>query len=298
MNSRLWWLSTCLSGSVLLLAMVDCRAQSVASQAVVGPSAGQRPSEVAEDAASYSISPELNRFLTGMVLENMPHQYEEKKKWGHQVQRWAGFEFRRDGPGGKLETQRKFKMVNDGTWRKYSAALIDPNKSFSVKLQEISRTPEGKTAFQISFSTDLKIDARQSKWVHGVQMYSISAEGHARVNLKIGCELGIGIDFGRLPPDLVFQPTITDAQIAIEQFKIDRISKAGGEVAVQLTRLARKELEEKIDKKERRLVEKLNKKIAENEHKLRLSTADAVRLKWYGQASEFLPGNVQSVLAD
>ena len=51
------------------------------------------------------------------------------------------------------------------------------------------------------------------------------------------------IDVKNFPPDLIFSPTITDAEITIEEFRLDRVSKLGGEVAQQLTRRARKELE-------------------------------------------------------
>ena len=242
---------------------------------------------------TVAVSDELNQWLTALVLKHMPHEYVQDKKWGKQAKRWAGVNLRRD----KQESKSRYKMVNHGTWQKYAAELIDPENKFAVRMSDVSKTQGGKTAFDVGFVANLKIDARQSKWVKGVQLYSISAKGRARIALAVSCELGVGMDLSNFPPDLVFSPEITDAKISIVDFKLDRVSKVGGEVAQQMARHARRELEGRIHEKEEKLVQKLNQEIDENREKLRLSISEAVRLKWYKQTREFLPDDVKKTLA-
>lgn len=235
------------------------------------------------------ITPELNQFLTELVLESIPHQYTNDKKWGKQEKRFSGIDFRRDSDRGRLETKRRYKMVNHGTWRKYSATLIDPRQHFSIELAEVSRLPDGQTFFQVNFTSRLKIEARQAKWAKGVQLYSISAHGKAAVRLQIDCELEIGIDVNSMPPDLVLQPKVTDAKIHVDEFRIDRVSKLGGEFAQQVSKLARAELEERIEEKEQKLVQKTNDKISKKQDELRISVADALKSKWYQRTANLLP---------
>lgn len=242
---------------------------------------------------SVAVSDELNQWLTGLILKHMPHEYLEDKKWGKQTKRWAGVNLRRD----KQDSKSRYKMVNHGTWQKYAAKLIDPNNKFAVKLSDVSKTGDGKTAFDVGFVADLQIDARQAKWVKGVQLYSLSAKGKARIALAVSCEMGVGMDLSNFPPDLIFAPEITDAKISILNFKLDRVSKVGGEVAQQMGRHAKRELESRIHEKEKKLVQKLNKEITENKEKLRLSISEAVRLKWYKKTRDFLPDDVRKTLA-
>ncbi len=254
-------------------------------------------SAVPQEPTIAPVSDELNRWFTSLILKHMPHEYANDKKWGKQTKRWAGINFRRDSDDSRLETKRRYKMVNHGTWQKYAAELIDPNHQFAVQLGQVSKTKDGKTAFDVGFSAALKLDARQSKWVKGVQMYSVSAKGTAKVRLVVSCELGVGMDISNFPPDLIFSPEVKDARIVVDQFKLNRISKVGGELAQQVSRHTRKELENRIQEKERKLVTKLNKEIDENRDKLRLSIAEAIRLKWYDKTRDFLPDDVQNALA-
>lgn len=244
----------------------------------------------------FSVTPELNQVLTGIVLKNIPHQYSSDKKWGNQEKRWDGISFRRDRPGSRLETKRRYKMVNHGTWRKYSAELVDPQQQFSVELSDVKRGKDGQTQFWVNIGANLDLGARQSKWVKGVQLYSFSAEGFAKVRLSVLCDLDIGLDFSKFPPDLVLQPIVHDAKIQVDEFRLSRVSKAGGEIAQQIARRARRELDEKISEKERKLVKKLNEEIEENRDDLRISTADAVKLKWFSEHKLLLPEQVQSAL--
>lgn len=250
------------------------------------------------DPRSIAATAELNNWLTKLVLAHIPHEYVQDKKWGGQVRHWSGVAVRRDSPQGKLETNRRYKMVNHGDWQKYSAKLSDPENKFSVQLVRVALTPENKAAYEFKFQSDLQMEARLAKWVKGIQAYSISAEGHARVALNLIFVLDMRLDWNQLPPDLVFSPQVASAKIQIEEFRLDRVSKVGGEIAQQLSRLARRELESQIHAKEEKLVQKLNKEIADNRDRLRLSIAEAVQLKWYEPSRPFLPNEVRKTISD
>ena len=104
------------------------------------------------------------------------------------------------------------------------------------------------------------------------------------------------MDISRFPPDLIFAPTVTDADIIVDEFRLDRISKAGGEFAQQATRGARKILDKKVKEKETKLVEKLNEKLEKNKDDLRISVADAIESKWYDKTKDFLPEPVRQAM--
>ena len=239
---------------------------------------------------------ELDGLITKLVLDNIPHDFEETKDWGGQDERWNGLRIRREGF--KIETKRRKKMVNHGTWKKYSARLINPDEEFSVAVKNMRETDDEKVAFDVHFSAHLKIDGRQSKWVKGVQLYSLSAEGHAKIRMIIGVELGVTMDIKNFPPDLVFVPVAKEANMVVDDFRIDRVSKAGGEIAQQISRGVRKSLDEKLAEKEDKLVEKLNKELKKNQAKLRLSIAEAIKSKWTKSAQAFLPASVRESLEE
>lgn len=252
-----------------------------------GPAAASR--SAASDAAN------LEALLKGLVLEAIPHTYQKWDDWGRQAEQFAGVAWRRD-PGGKLETKRQWVQVNDGIWRMYSAALVDPNQSFEVKLANVREQRPGIVAFDLSFVAALSLHARQAQWIRGVQLYSFSAEGSARVRLRVSCELGSQLDLRQFPPLIQLKPVIRAAELRLEEFRIDRVSKLGGEFAQQLTAAVRGELDEQLREKSDDLAEKLNGELVKNEAKLRVSLSDAAKLPGLPQAKPFLPGDVREAL--
>lgn len=237
----------------------------------------------------------IDRILTQLVLDSIPHTYTDDKKWGKQEERWDGIKWKRDGL--RISTKRRKKMVNHGTWRKYSTELVNPNEEFSVQVKNLHKLENGKTGFDVHFSAHLNVHARQSKWVKGVQLYSFSAEGHTKLRLAVACELGMTMDITKFPPDLIFQPQAVNADVIVDEFRIDRVSKAGGEFAQQITRAVRKQLDEKIAEKEDKLVEKINKQLTKKKDKLRLSISDAVSSKFATkEARALLPDNIQKAM--
>lgn len=229
---------------------------------------------------------ELDDFLTSLALDSLPVHYVEDKDWGMQSERWDGVKVSFEN--GRLRTKRRKKKVNHGTWERYGVSLVDPEKSFSVKLDNFQDVAKDKVTFDIAITADVDVDARQSKWVKGVQLYSISVKGFASIRLVLSIQLGSSMDISKFPPDLIFDPQISDADIQLSNFRIDRVSKAGGEFAQQLTRIAREKIEQKIAKKEEKLVNKLNKKIEEKRDRFTLSVHDAIKSKWATAAEKLL----------
>ena len=257
----------------------------------VPPSTENKAEQVDEEILSDEALGNMNQLVTRLALDAMPHTYSNDKKWGGQEKRWDGVRLRRDDEG-RLKTKRKWKMVNHGTWKKYSATLVEPEDNFSIKVENLHRAEDEKLGFDILFLADIEFEARQAKWAKGVQLYSVNAEGHGRIQLRVTCEMAVNLDFDDFPPDLIFEPVATSAEITVEDFTIDRVSKLGGEFAQQLTRAARRVLDEKIAEKESDIVEKINDEI-EEEGELRLRVGDTENQEWAAEAMQFLPGPVQ-----
>ncbi len=282
-----------LAGPLMLWLLVS----SVQAQLPVAPPASGEQFKATispEDATPeiFNADAAMNALITKLVLQQMPHSYTRNKDWGKQAERWDGIKW--DTKGGRIYTKRRKKKVNHGTWRQYSASLIDPERQFSVNMTNIRAMPDHRIAFQLEFQSQLKLDARQTEWVKGVQLYSLSAEGKAAVRLAVNMTLGIKLDATRFPPDLIFEPRATSADILVSDFRIDRISKLGGEFAIQVTHLARRELDKEVEKKQAELVQKINREIEEERDNLRLSLAEGVKSKWAEIAMPYLPEYIKA----
>ena len=266
--------------TITLLGLLFSLGSALQAQTNTEPAQEEQTTSDSDDAK------QLDDLLTKLALESMPVRHVENKNWGQQSERWDGIKV--SFQNGKLHTKRRKKKVNHGTWERYEISLVDPAESFSVELDNFQELAKDEVSFEVAVSADVDVLARQSKWVKGVQLYSISANGSASVQLVLSINLGSSMDVSKFPPDLIFDPQVAEADIELSNFRIDRISKAGGEFTQQLTRLVRGKIDQQIARKEEKLVEKLNAKLEKNKDRFTLSVHDAVKSKWARAADKLL----------
>ena len=281
-----------IAGLIRIALPANCLAGLLVTILLVGVVRGQ----VTEQnlAAPAKTDGDLDRLITKLVLESIPHTFTDTKKWGQQAERFDGFKRERDGL--KLRVSKRTKMVNHGDWKKYSVSLRDAEEKFSIAVSDMRELPNNSVGFNVEFLADLDVSGRQSKWVKGVQLYSLSAKGHAQVRLRLAVELEVKTDRKTFPPDLLFVPKVTSADVHVDEFRIDRVGKAGGEFAQQLSRHVRPLLDEKIEKKEQGLVDKINKKLVAKQDRLRLPISKAVDSKWGKLSEKFLPDSIKEAV--
>jgi hypothetical protein len=253
---------------------------AVEAQPAPPPAAAGNSSAGLDAPDGFTPSAEFQEWITRVAREQLPHEYEKKKNWGHQAKTFDGLSVRIED--GRLETRRKFKQANDGSWQMYRVTFKDPEEKFDVKIANIRELPSGKVGIDITVIASLQVFGRQSLWERGVQLFSISAEADARVKLWAQAEVATQMDLAKFPPDIVLDPEITAAKFDIPDFRMRRIGHAAGPVVRSLSHTTREFLEEKLAEDNAKLVAKLNRAIAKQEKKLKLSVADVMQSKWSG----------------
>ena len=148
------------------------------------------PSAAAEPPDAFTPSAEFQEWITAVVREHLPHEYEKKKNWGNQAKTMSGLSVRMED--GRLETRRKFKQANDGSWQMYRVTLKNPEEKFDVRIANIRQLPNGNVGIDMTVLASLEVFGRQSLWERGVQLFSISAEADARVKLWAQAEVPRG----------------------------------------------------------------------------------------------------------
>ena len=220
---------------------------------------------------TFTPSDEFQQLLTRLAREQLPDKYEKSKNWGKTTRVFAGWKVEQEGL--KVETHRRYKEVNDGAWQKYSIHLLNPDKKFEVRVENL-RQQENRPICDVTVVAAVRVSGRHAQWENGVQLVSIGAEADAKLRLRAELAIGMKLDPSKFPPDVYFEPRVTKADLDILEFKIRRISHFGGPVVKSLSSSVREVLEDKIADDRPKLVQKLNKSLAKQDSKLRFSAAD------------------------
>ncbi|MCA9195599.1 MAG: hypothetical protein KDB03_27695 [Planctomycetales bacterium] len=225
-----------------------------------------------EQVAKNLNTPELTAWLTKLIRENLPESHTDDRKWGHQKEVWDGIELRREGL--KIETKRKKKLVNSGTWTRYRIDLVEPERLLLVQFHRLEQLPDGKIAFHVTADTRLDVFGRLSQWVRDVQLISLSANADAECRLSLEGTVDLQLIVLKFPPAVRIVPKIDRAHIDLTYFRVRRISQIGGDFAKLLGEGIKGVVDDKLEDLNNKLVDKIDKQLEKQADKLMLSSSD------------------------
>ena len=250
------------------------------------PQAKRTPPATPQPAGTPIVVEEsLQQYLTKLVLEEAPREYENTKKWGGTKRVMSGLDWELDGL--KVETRRQWKDVNHGAWSRYKLKLVDPEKSFDVRLENLRDLGNAVAAFDLVCVAKLDCSGRVSEWRRGVQLVSLGGEADAKVRLVTHLEVAMKLDARTFPPDIVAEPKVTSAELTLQEFELRRLGHADGPAVHQLGELVEEGLQDYLAEQREKLVEKMNKQLEKKRGKLRLPLSKLTTSSWGEWFGEF-----------
>ena len=229
-----------------------------------------------------------------VVRENVPDKFVREKDWDKTDRRWDGVHLKRRGLL-DWSTKRKWKEVNHGTWKRYENTQIDPEENLTMRIENVRDAGAGHIGFDIRLTSKLHAFGRFAKWTKGVQIYNVSVDVDAGVELRMECSVGTKLDIRKFPPDVILTPTATRADLVVTDFELQKVSKLRGPMVRELSGSVHRVLLDRIEKKRKDLPAKINRQIEKNQDKMRLSLSDFATSKWNALAeSDFAKASSSS----
>lgn len=219
--------------------------------------------------ANASEREELASWVRWLVLLNLPPSYEDNRKWNRTKEVFDGIQFRREG--WKLETKRKRKTAKHGTWSRYYLEFIEPEERLAIEISKIDFPSGAPIRIETKVIAPLKCFGRVSEWIRDVQLYSISTNATATIELNVVCDVQVRINPLKVPPDVEFLPVVLDASVVLQNLDVERISQIHGPVADMLGKGIREVLDARLEDYREKLVQKMNTEIVKQKGKLKIS---------------------------
>lgn len=222
-------------------------------------------------------TPEMVAWLTKLIRDNLPPTYEDDRKWGKTKEVWNGVRLRREGL--KIETERRIRTVNTGSWTRYKIRLVDPDRLLHVQFDRLEPLENGDISFRVVTDCTLDIFGRLSQWVRDVQVISLSANADAVCRLTLEGTVAVRMNMFKFPPDLAIKPHVDVANVELVHYRVRRISQVGGDFAKVLGNGLRGAVDEKIENFNGKLVDKINRQLDKKADKLSFSSQDWLKSK-------------------
>lgn len=255
------------------------------SPPVVGPPV--EPNLAADAHALDGAPAELTPLINRLVREHLPRTWEDDSDWGKKKRFTVGLDV--SVRGLKIETRRDRRDLNHGTWTRFSGRMIDPERRLGVRITRMQPTDDGRIEVEAVVEAGVAVQGRLSRWQRGLQLLSVSLEAEADLHLRLTARIATRVELTSVPPAVALVPEVTATQATMRNFKVHRISKLGGPLAQEIGDSLEGTLRRRLERQSAKLPEKINRKIAKNQDKLRLSAGDFFSsqwAKWSAQADE------------
>lgn len=239
---------------------------------------GSDTGSVAPEPPAIQSFDELRATVASMLRDRLPEKYVNDKQWGKTRPVFDGIRLRREGV--KLETERRWKQVNDGVWKRYEVELPEDRDAVSLTVDRLDVVDQQRGRIVLHLETPVHLFGRVAVWERGVQLVSINADADAKVRLALTADVGLRFDILRIPPDLVLDPRVMDARIELVDFRLNRVSQLHGPLAKHLGEGLRETIDDHVAATNATLVEKLNRQIDKQRDRLRLAWTDALSKQW------------------
>lgn len=271
-----WVLPIFLCGNVVAQTTDERVTEKISAQPIA--TSGGETGDSPHPDSSLQTFDELRVLVAAMLRERLPEKYTNEKQWGKTKPVFDGIRLRREGL--KLETERKWKQVNDGMWKRYEIRLPEARDSISVTVDRLQIVDDNRGRIELRAETPVHLFGRIAYWEHGVQVFSVNADANATVRIHLTADVGMKFDLLKLPPDLVLDPRVVEARIELLDFRLNRVSQLHGPLAKHLGEGLRETIDDRVAAANATLVDKLNRQIDKQRDRLRLSWSDTLSKQW------------------
>lgn len=252
-----------------------------------------RPANAAAVAApaadqSQPLSPEITQLIRGLVLLVVPETFEDTDDWGGEVRIQTGLDV--DFDDGRLETRRRWKNVNHGSWTRASGLLVDPVRTFQIQVallpkEQLAANPAatpasdqktdtaeardlGVSRYQLQAKASVHATGQQQQWNYGMMLWSLTAD--ADIDVELDATFQVRQQYAQQDgrPQLQLHPVVETATARVTRFHLRKISHVKGSVAREFGSWFESLIDSRVKKLNQKLPAKINRKLQKEQDHL------------------------------
>lgn len=261
--------------SMLLAGACDCHAgqETEFPELIIPPwDAVEKPPARAnvntDGITRQEIPREATDFIRGIALMLIPPEFEDDDGWGDEKRIQSGLRIRFDD--GQLETNRRWKHVNHGTWLQATGKLVDPAERFQLNAARLPETEKGTQRYDVEVSARLRVTGRQQQWSYGVMLWSISAEAVADVTLHLVLDVKSKVVQTDNGTRLQFIPAVANAEAQLTNFSLRRISHMKGKAVQEFGDLFEGLIRKRVVRENKDLATRINTALEKQRERLEI----------------------------
>ena len=175
--------------------------------------------------------PTWSETIRAVLLTAVPHQYEDKSRWGKTNEMFDGFRVRQRGFDIRVDERKK--RVNNGAWQRFKVELINPRQNLKLLIGDFKPNGLNRYRFDVLLSSQMRCRGDFEHWMMGVKGLNVTVESEAEVEIRASCQLALRTEFtGKsFIPDLILEPRVSNVSLRLTDLEVRRIGEIRGDLA-------------------------------------------------------------------
>ncbi len=160
---------------------------------------------------------EFSNLVHGIAIKELPKQFEDATGWGQMT----------EIPGNlPLMALRKTVKVGDkleaphGAWRKFKGKIENPDKNLKIAVKDFKKLDEKSYRFVVDVDVTIMCQVEWQQWQKGLLLVAADATADANITAALVCDVGVSLDFKKLPPALNIAPKVSELELNLVDFKV------------------------------------------------------------------------------
>lgn len=160
---------------------------------------------------------EFSKLVQSFVVKQAPKEFEHRDGWGNVI---PLPEKRLPLPNLRTYLKDGDRVVlPHGAWKKLRLKLDDPAKNIKIQVTEFKNIDAKTYRLVLDAEIALRADGEWQQWQKGLMIVGAGVETDALVHLAIGCDVGVALNFKKLPPEVDISPKVTDLAIDLKDIR-------------------------------------------------------------------------------
>ena len=160
---------------------------------------------------------EFSRLAHAIAVKQLPKQFEDTSGWGQRV----------EIPGNlALMALRTTVKVGDrleaphGAWRRFNGKIEDPDKNLKITVKDFKKLDDKTYRIVVDIDAIITCQAEWQQWQKGLLLIKADAIADVNVAAAVVCDVGVALNFKKIPPALDLDPKVAELGLDLVDFKI------------------------------------------------------------------------------
>ncbi|MBI1832729.1 MAG: hypothetical protein HYR84_14910 [Planctomycetes bacterium] len=160
---------------------------------------------------------EFSRIAHAIAVKQLPKQFEDASGWGQRIEIPGNLPFMKRRTvvkvGDKLEAPH-------GAWRKFKGKIEDPDKNLKINVKDFKKLNDSTYRLVVDVDVTMMCQVEWQQWQKGLLLLPAAATADASLTAAIVCDVGVSLNFKKIPPALDLEPKIAELGLDLVDFKL------------------------------------------------------------------------------